>query len=141
MALAAKKALALALVPRNALAARMDSGSRGHCSVPLCGSGTMSAYEGATMAESKRERAPMAVVLIVLLIVLPCVYVLSYGPAYWLLQRSWNDSQDSYVWASRADDFYLPLHWLGNHSITIDTALSEYRNYWNTDKRPVYTPP
>jgi hypothetical protein len=41
------------------------------------------------MADSKRERAPMAVVLIVLLVVLPAIYLLSLGPIHWLHQHGY----------------------------------------------------
>ena len=91
----------------------------------------------------ERERSdtgPIAVVLIVLLVVLPFVYVLSYGPAYWLLHSSCDHSPDWHLWSERVEAFYWPLHWLGSYSITIDMALSEYRNYWYGNKLPLYAP-
>jgi hypothetical protein len=76
------------------------------------------------MAESKRERAPIAVVLIVLLVVLPCVYVLSIGPAWWLVIN------DHDTWRGAFDLLYEPVFVLCRHSSTVELLVLQYLNWW-----------
>jgi len=77
------------------------------------------------MAESKsRERAPIAVVLIVLLVLLPCVYVLSIGPVWYLLNNGFG------AWVGTASVFYWPLNWCCEHSSTVNAVISSYQYCW-----------
>ena len=66
----------------------------------------------------------MAVVLIVLLVVLPCVYVLSIGPAWYLACLGGVYWQEVFAW------FYSPLLWVCKHLKTLDSMLLEHLKWW-----------
>jgi hypothetical protein len=81
--------------------------------------------ETAIMAEpERRNAAPIAVVLIVLLVVLPCVYVLSIGPAWYLVNNHYG------TWRPAFDSLYYPLFALCRHSDTFELIMVQYLNWW-----------
>ena len=72
------------------------------------------------MERQQETRAqPLAVSIIVVLLMLPVVYVLSTGPAVWLISRGYLDD-DAARW------FYTPLEWLAERSEMIQGWFQWY---------------
>jgi hypothetical protein len=59
-------------------------------------------------------------------LVLPGLYVLSYGPACWLCD-------EGYVSRGAFTTAYAPLHWAGDKSVTIWYALHDYSKLFVED--------
>ena len=57
----------------------------------------------------KRERSPLVIAAAIFL-ALPVLYLLSYGPAVWLLTHGYSDAWDFARW------FYEPIGWLRRQS-------------------------
>ena len=78
--------------------------------------------EGRAMEESeskRRERAPIAVVLIVVLLILPGVYVLSIGPIHWLHAHGYIDNA---TFGLIMKYVYKPVLYAARHS----NSVAEY---------------
>jgi len=77
-----------------------------------------------TDAHDKHERrSSTAVVVLCMVIVLPVAYVLSYGPASWLVQHSYM--------SIRAFMFiYWPIAWSCNQSEALGAAIDWYELLW-----------
>jgi hypothetical protein len=76
--------------------------------------------------ERRRNAAPIAIVLIVLLVVLPCVYVLSIGPAVYLVNHGHPE------WADTADTIYRPILWLSDNCGPIRVVVHAYMSFWSS---------
>lgn len=72
---------------------------------------------------SSRSGAGLALVVAVLLVLLPVLYVLSIGPADYLVRSDYLDAE-----TSRA--FYGPLVWLYNSYEPIQPLLEWYLEWW-----------
>lgn len=70
-------------------------------------------------AEQKRARWPIVAVLLLGLLLLPVLYALSIGPAYWLMQHN-RISIDAYA------SFYSPLAPLADFYPPFDNFLEWY---------------
>lgn len=75
---------------------------------------------------SRSFSAPIAVVAIFLMIVLPLLYMLSIGPAVWLESRGHIDAPED----SAIVKFYWPLHWLIERSGPAMTVFDWYVGFW-----------
>lgn len=72
------------------------------------------------MERQKETRAqPLAVIIIVVLLMLPVFYVLSVGPAVWLISQGYLDD-------GAARWFYGPLEWLAERSEMIRSCFQWY---------------
>jgi len=72
--------------------------------------------------QPNRERGPVVGCLAVAALVLPIVYVLSIGPAWWLYRRGYLSDSAAIV--------YAPLRLLGNNCKPIEDALRWYIDLW-----------
>ena len=72
---------------------------------------------------SERRSAWPAVVLAV---ALPMIYVLSAGPAHWLLSKPWVDER---IWIC-GQYLYAPLFWLAHFVPRFETAVGWYLDLW-----------
>ena len=68
----------------------------------------------------------MVLVLIALLIVLPMLYVLSIGPASWLI----NSGRIDQSWIRAIHAAYWPLGWTAGNVPVIGPAIVSYAELW-----------
>ena len=77
-----------------------------------------------TDADKHERRFPaLAAVLCVVVLLLPVVYVLSIGPAFWLMEHGYASSS---VW----EYTYYPVFWLSSKSELGRRLLEWYINLW-----------
>jgi hypothetical protein len=74
----------------------------------------------------RRNAAPMAIALIVLLVVLPCVYVLSIGPIAYLVNHGHPEL------AETANNVYYPIFWLCDSCAPIGRIVVAYMELWTS---------
>jgi hypothetical protein len=84
---------------------------------------------------ARRERASgvaLATVLVVVLFLLPFLYVLSIGPAAWLVHTGrLNDDEGSF-----AVRFYTPLIWAADTCQPVDYSIQWYVSFWEPQRSP-----
>ena len=87
-------------------------------------------------SHGKSRSAPIAIILIVLVVVLPLLYILSIGPAIWLLQSG-------YVGDEMIGAFYLPVIALHDNVPAIGHVLEKYVEFFEPSQpvAPPMTPP
>jgi hypothetical protein len=85
--------------------------------------------------ERKSSKAALAVCLVILLVVCPCLYVLSYGPYDWLCMSG----VISPAMQAKLEVAYYPLGWMMLHSERLANFMLWYMN-WFTDHFPPSLP-
>lgn len=71
-----------------------------------------------------KSRALVLGVIVLLAVILsPLAYVLSLGPALWLMRNEWLPGQ----WFAR---LYYPLQWLADHNESMRSILEWYLSWW-----------
>ena len=76
------------------------------------------------IAPDKHERRfPTLAVVLCVVIVLPMIYVLSYGPASWLVQHSYMSIRVFTV-------AYWPVNWICSHNEMASAIVEWYELLW-----------
>ena len=75
--------------------------------------------------DTHERRFPTLAVVLCVVIVLPVIYVLSYGPALWLATHAYL-SGDSFNFV------YCPIEWSCRHSVTVSAFIGWYESLWVT---------
>jgi hypothetical protein len=90
---------------------------------------------------AKRERGSgvaLVLALAVVVVLVPLLYVLSIGPAAWLVNTGQLNGEEG----SPAYRFYSPIIWSANNCQPIDDALGWYYSLWVPEVQINYpTPP
>ena len=79
--------------------------------------------------------AATAVVLVVVLVLLPMLYVLSLGPAVWLVSRGWIGPS----WQPGLEKVFAPLEWSVNCAPLVGVPIMRYAELWRAEQ-PVALP-
>lgn len=80
-------------------------------------------------ANPSKAIGPIIVWAIILLVTLPVIYVLSYGPAAGLWCRG-------YISPRSMEVFYYPLGWIGQRYTAVMDALFWYESFFRNDLPP-----
>jgi hypothetical protein len=76
------------------------------------------------MEDSRRSSAPIVVSATLLFtLALPVLYILSVGPASWLVEHGYLDRESAIA-------FYSPIRYAVQHSSTVQAAMNWYLSWF-----------
>jgi hypothetical protein len=80
------------------------------------------------MADMERERRSIWATVTIAVLLVPILYVLSIGPANWLIIRGVVGSEPLAV-------VYAPIDWMANRSEPFTEAVMWYLDWWNGSRQ------